>query len=47
MAFVLQEVIEELEESRCLEPLKKIKKRNPGITPGVSATKSFHIPDLI
>ena len=52
MAFVLQEVIKELEESRSLDPLKKLKKTNLakvaahfGITPAVSATKS-HILDL-
>ena len=53
MAFVLQEVIKELEESRSLEPLKKLKKENLikvaahyGITPAVGATKS-HIFNLI
>ena len=53
MAFVLQDVIKELEESLSLEPLKKFKKENLvkvalhfGITPAVSATKS-HILDLI
>ena len=30
MAFMLQDVIKELEESRSLEPLKKLKKRKPG-----------------
>ena len=50
MAFVL---INEIEESRSLEHLKKIKKENLvkvaahfGITPAASATKS-HILDLI
>ena len=28
MAFVLQEVIYEIEETRSLEPLKKVKKEN-------------------
>ena len=53
MAFVLQDVIEELERSRSLEPIKRLKKKNLvevtvhlGITPAVSATKS-HILDLI
>ena len=53
MAFVLQEVINEIEETRSLEPLKKLKKGNLvkvaahyGITPAVGATKS-HILDLI
>ena len=53
MAFVLQDVINEIEETRSLEPLKKLKKENLikvaahyGITPAVSATKS-HILDLI
>ena len=53
MAFVLQDVINEIEESRSLEPLKKLKKENLvkvaahfGITPTVGATKS-HILDLI
>ena len=53
MAFVLQDVINEIEETRSLEPLKKIKKENLvkvaahyGITPAVGATKS-HILDLI
>ena len=52
-AFVLQDVINEIEETRCLEPLKKLKKENLvkvgahyGITPAVGATKS-HILDLI
>ena len=53
MAFVLKDVINELEESRSLEPLKKLKKENLvkialhfGINPAVSATKS-RILDLI
>ena len=53
MAFVLQEVINEIEETRSLEPLKKLKKENLikvaahyGITPAVGATKS-HILNLI
>ena len=53
MAFVLQDVINEIEETRSLEPLKKLKKENLikvaahyGITPAISATKS-HILDLI
>ena len=53
MAFVLQDVINEIEETRSLEPLKKFKKENLvkvaahyGITPAVGATKS-HILDLI
>ena len=53
MAFVLQDVINEIEETRSLEPLKKLKKENLvkvaahyGITPAVSATKS-HILNLI
>ena len=53
MAFVLEEVINEIEETRSLEPLKKLKKENLvkvaahyGITPAVSATKS-HILNLI
>ena len=53
MAFVLEEVINEIEETRSLEPLKKLKKENLikvaahyGITPAVGATKS-HILDLI
>ena len=52
MAFVLQDVINEIEETRSLEPLKKLKKENLvkvaahyGITPAVGATKS-HILDL-
>ena len=53
MAFVLQDVINEIEETHSLEPLKKLKKENLvkvaahyGITPAVGATKS-HILDLI
>ena len=53
MAFVLQDVINEIEETRSLEPLQKLKKENLvkvaahyGITPAVGATKS-HILDLI
>ena len=53
MAFVLQEVINEIEETRSLEPLKKFKKENLVkvavhyvITPAVGATKS-HILNLI
>ena len=53
MAFVLQDVINEIEETRSLEPLKKLKKENLlkvaahyGITPAVGATKS-HIFNLI
>ena len=53
MAFVLQDVINEIEETRSLEPLKKLKKENLikvaahyGITPTVGATKS-HILNLI
>ena len=53
MAFVLQDVINEIEETRSLEPLKRLKKENLvkvaahyGITPAVGATKS-HILDLI
>ena len=53
MAFVLEEVINEIEETRSLEPLKKFKKENLvkvaahyGITPAVGATKS-HILNLI
>ena len=53
MAFVLQDVINEIEETRSLEPLKKFKKENLvkvaahyGITPAVGATKS-HILNLI
>ena len=53
MAFVLQDVINEIEKTRSLEPLKKFKKENLvkvaahyGITPAVGATKS-HILNLI
>ena len=53
MAFVLQDIINEIEETRNLEPLKKLKKENLikvsahyGITPAIGATKS-HILDLI
>ena len=53
MAFVLQDVINEIEETRSLEPLKKFKKENLvkvaahyGITPAVGSTKS-HILNLI
>ena len=53
MAFVLEDVINEIEETRSLEPLKMLKKENLvkvaahyGITPAVGATKS-HILDLI
>ena len=53
MAFVLQDVISEIEETRSLEPLKKLKKENLvkvaahyGITQAVNATKS-HILNLI
>ena len=52
MAFVLDDVINEIEETRSLDPLKQLKKENLvkiahyGITPAVSATKS-HILDLI
>ena len=53
MAFVLQDIINEIEETRSLEPLKKLKKENLikvaahyGITPAVGGTKS-HILDLI
>ena len=53
MAFVLQNVINEIEETRSLEPLKKLKKENLvkvaahyGITPAVGARKS-HILNLI
>ena len=53
MAFVLQDVINEIEETRGLEPLKKLKKENLvkvaahyGITPAIGATKS-HILSLI
>ena len=53
MAFVLQDLINEIEENRSLEPLKKFKKENLikvaahyGITPAIGATKS-HILNLI
>ena len=53
MAFVLQDVINEIEETRGLEPLKKLKKENLvkvaahyRITPAIGATKS-HILNLI
>ena len=53
MAFVLDDVINEIEETRSLEPLEKLKKENLvrvaahyRITPAVGATKS-HILDLI
>ena len=53
MAFVLQDVINEIEETRSLDPLKKLKKENLikvaahyRITPAVGATKS-HILDFI
>ena len=53
MAFVLQDVINEIEETRSLDPIKNLKKKNLvevavhfGITPAVGATKS-HILDLI
>ena len=53
MTFVLQEVIEELEESRSLDPLKKLNKENLTkvaahfrITPAAGA-KRFHILDFI
>ena len=53
MAFVLDDVINEIEETRSLEPLKKLKKENLvkvaahyGITPAVGATKS-HILNLL
>ena len=49
MAFVLQEVIKELEESRSLDPIKKNLLEvaaHYGITPAVGATKS-HILDSI
>ena len=46
MAFVLQDVINEIQETRSLEPLKKFKKENLGkvvahygMTPAVGATK--------
>ena len=53
MAFVLEDVINEIEETHSLELLKKLKKENLikvaahyGITPAVGARKS-HILDLI
>ena len=53
MAFVLEDVINEIEETRSLEPLKKLKKENLvkvaahyRITPAIGATKS-HILNLI
>ena len=53
MAFVLDDIINEIEETRSLESIKKLKKENLikvaahyGITPAVGATKS-HILDLI
>ena len=53
MAFVLEDVINEIKESRSLEPLKRLKKENLvqvaahfGITPAFGATKS-HILVLI
>ena len=53
MALVLEGVINEIEETRSLDPLKKLKKENLikvavhyGIIPAVGATKS-HILDLI
>ena len=53
MAFVLQDVINEIEETRSPEPLKKLKKENLvkvaahyGITPAIGVTKS-HILNLI
>ena len=53
MAFVLEDIINEIEETCSLELIKKLKKENLvkvaahyGITPAVSATKS-HILDLI
>ena len=53
MAFVLQDIINKIKESRSLEPLKKLKKEHLvqvaahfGITPAAGATKS-HILDLI
>ena len=44
MAFVLQDLINEIEDSHSLEPLKVA--AHFGITPTVGATKS-HILDLI
>ena len=53
MAFVLDDVIKEIEETHSLDPIKNLKKKNLvevavhfGITPAVGATKS-HILDLI
>ena len=53
MAFVLQDIINEIEESCSLDPVKKLKKENLikvavhyGITPAAVATKS-HILILI
>ena len=53
MAFVLQDVINEIEETRILDPIKNLKKKNLvevavhfRITPAVGATKS-HILNLI
>ena len=53
MAFVLEDVINEIKETRSLDPIKNLKKKNLvevavhfGITPSVGATKS-HILDLI
>ena len=52
MAFVLQDVINEIEETRSLEPLKKLKKENLikvaayyGISPAIGATKSHILKD--
>ena len=54
MAFVLQDVINEIEESLSLEPLKKLKKENLvqvaayfGITPVVSTTNYCINNDII
>ena len=53
MAFMLEDVFNEIKESRSLEPLKKLKEENLvkvaahyRITPAVDATKSY-ILDLI
>ena len=53
MAFVLQDIINEIEEYRCLDSIKKLKKENLikftahyGITPAAGAKRS-HILDLI
>ena len=53
MVFVVEDVINEIKESRSLEPLKRLKKENLvqvaanfGILPAVGATKS-HILDMI